>query len=213
MKFLYIFTLFFYSCITLPTSQTPQIVPKDDLSFGASLSNSWIIIDDSLKSFPVPTPSFQGRYGISNKSDVGFLFIGLPILGLTCIDYRYQFWDNIMLGTSNMGIGFWALDGILISPFFGINFGNEVLYMGSRIHYYLSYYWERRVFNHISITPFIGLTLGKDDFKLVTELNSGIPISIMQRTHKNTSLDPLFMHIFTYSIGVIYLPKKKRYSF
>lgn len=63
--------------------------------------------------------------------------------GLTKIDYKYQFLKNQLLRTFNIGIGYWAIQGVL---------------------------------RYVSAVPTMGLTLGRGNFKLATEVNIGIPI-------------------------------------
>ncbi|MCX7948108.1 MAG: hypothetical protein N2504_05925 [candidate division WOR-3 bacterium] len=214
MRFLYIFTIFSGSCTTFSTLQTPQVVPKDEVGFGLSLSNSWVSVGDGTEFMPISIPSLQVRYGIGNKSDIGLLFVGLPVFGSTYIDYKYQFLSNEILGAFSIGTGFWFLPGdfsdirnpTLISPFVGISLGNKRVYLGSRIyHYYYSYLSStdsvRTSSSYIFITPILGLTLGKGDFKFALEINVAIPISSRQN---NEIILP-----FTYSIGILYLPTEK----
>ncbi|MCS7245500.1 MAG: hypothetical protein RMJ38_05180 [candidate division WOR-3 bacterium] len=218
MRFLYIFTIFFGSCTTFSTLQTPQVVPKDEVGFGLSLSNSWVSGGDGTVFMPISIPSLQVRYGIGNKSDIGLLFVGLPVFGSTYIDYKYQFLSNEILGAFSIGTGFWLWPGdfsdnffdirnpTLISPFVGISLGNKRVYLGSRIYYYHFSYFSstdsvRTSSSYILITPILGLTLGKGNFKFAPEINVAIPISSRQNNE--------IILLFTYSIGILYLPTEK----
>lgn len=225
MKLIYILVIFFYSCTTFSTFQTPQVVEEDEVGFGFSLSNSWVAGNNETEFIPISIPSLQIRYGIGDNSDVGFLFVGLPVLGSSYIDYKYQFLNDGMLGAFTIGTGFWLWPGdffdvrnpSLISPFLGISFGNKRLYVGSRVYYY--YYSHTSIrytdtgtdsvrvsSSYILITPIIGLTLGKGNFKFAPEINFGIPVNINSNSSENFFLNPLY----TYSIGFIYLPTGKQ---
>lgn len=216
------FTIFFCSCVSLPTSQTPQVVAKDKFGYGLSLSSSWLIKSDTVLFVPLTFPPVQVRYGIIDRSDFGFTFFGPPLFGLTYVDYKYQFLNSRILGAFIIGTGLWSLQDIsLISPFLGISIGNEHLYLGSRIHYHYFSYVELSLiptpaetvtFRNLLITPFGALTPTTNNFKFIIEVNLGIPIKIKQNNfpliYSQKSILPTFF--YGYSLGFIHLPTKKK---
>jgi len=209
--------IFISGCTTLATYQTPITTPKDEVSFGASVSGFIVVSDGEVLGLPLTVPSFYLRYGLADNQDIGFSFLGLPVFGSTVIDYKYQFLNNGLLGAFNLGSGFWFLPGdyfdiknpLLLYPFIGFSFGNERVYFGTRVYYFnsssYSYILKKRITTEtFSGSLILGATLGKGSFKFAPEINFTIPLSPI----REDIVLPVQDFAFTYGFGFIYIPQK-----
>ncbi|MEO0143812.1 MAG: hypothetical protein ABIL49_02295 [candidate division WOR-3 bacterium] len=220
-----IFLISFLSgCIAVSTYQTPVTTPKDDISFGFSLSG--FFSPDTLYELPpITVPTFSFRYGLSDNSDIGFSFVGFPFFfGTNYVDYKYQITNTGLLSAIDIGSGFWVWFGdffdvrnpYFVLPFVGLSFGNERVFFGGRINYatysqYTRYrennqdVWKRESTSFAFTSLFLGFTLGKGSFKFAPEFDFIIPISQIQTLKDQAFLPALG---FSYTFGFIYLPSK-----
>ena len=185
-------------CITPVSYHIPQSTPKGKVSAGAAITY-W----GSTTGFaPYPYLAPFIRYGLTDYLDFGFGFEGLPVLGLTNIDVKYQFLQGNINGSLRLGVGA-QLVGFV--PYASLSFGTNTVYGGLGVQYFSIDAGE--LFSMKTVTPqgFIGFMLGSESVKFVPELNVMVPISEVKVFGQEATTGVI---LFKLGIGVAYIPSK-----
>jgi len=196
-------------CITPVSYHIPQTTPKGkvsaQVSAGATLMGSTIDFSPYFALFI--------RYGLSENLDFGIGFEGLPVLGLTTLDIKYQFLQGGINGSLRVGVGaqlvgFEPLSsgtntvyGVLFVPYASLSLGTNIVYGGLGVQYWN--HWNINAGDLSRITAvapqgFIGFMLGSGSVKFVPELNVMVPGEYVTAG----------LVFFKVGFGVAYIPSK-----
>jgi hypothetical protein len=184
-------------CITPVSYHIPQTTPKGQVSAGAAITYWGSTIGVS----PLPSLAPFIRYGLSENLDFGIGFEGIPVLGLSTIDIKYQFLQGGINGSLRLGVGA-QLAGFV--PYASLSFGTNTVYGGLGVQYWNI---DAGLFKMTTLTPqgFFGLMLGSGSVKFVPELNVMVPIASIEVFGKEATGGVL---LFKVGFGVAYIPSK-----
>jgi hypothetical protein len=189
LYFLFVAVAFMNSgCFSFSNLQSAKTLGKGESEFGVSVGYIGFV-DGSLNgTFPVPTFEFQGKYGVSEKVDIGLKFSNI---GISVASLKYQFsGDQSSKFAAATGLG---LGGTLV----GFNLGDagNLRFFQVEVPLHLSYhptdkfalYFSPKYFgiggaiaNDAGMSHLLflspGLEFGKR-FKFGAEFNIGAPLN------------------------------------
>ena len=108
--------VFFTGCFSFSNLQSAKTLGKGESEFGVSVGYIGFVDGELNGTFPVPTLEIQGKYGVSDKADIGLKFSNI---GISVASLKYQFvGDKSSKFAAATGLG---LGGTLV----GFNLGDE----------------------------------------------------------------------------------------
>lgn len=114
MSFLAITAILLSSCASMTSFQTARTTDKGKFGYGfggGSVSSSLAIKDVDTINISAPFLEFSGRYGISDKLDIG---AKLTLIGTSVLDAKYQFLGDKkskFASSAGFGLGYISITG------------------------------------------------------------------------------------------------------
>lgn len=179
MKILNVFLLSlvsfqFSSCIPYSTLQTPETLPEG--KFEISGGTGWL----GGTAFALEA---GGRYGLSEKADMGLKF-ALP--GILLLDGKYKFYDSGIKASADMGVSYYldATSGSAFGFYPMILIGQDVWYAGVKGNFFstagdfstFGMKSDVKENRYLATSLITGYRFGNEKTRLLLELNTFIPV-------------------------------------